>query len=68
MGSILLKNQSWKALASDLDSRSSVDKATGVDKSLALDSASKYLNLYPELQALMTGTTPYTLFAPSNEA
>ncbi len=39
-----------------------------VDKSLALDSAVKYLNKYPDLVALMSGTDPYTLFAPSNEA
>lgn len=53
---------------SELIASDAFKQATGVDKSLALDSSSKYINLYPELQALMTGTTPNTLFAPSNEA
>lgn len=53
---------------SELIASDAFKQASGVDKSLALDSSVKYLNKYPELQALMTGTTPYTLFAPSNEA
>lgn len=39
-----------------------------VSADVALDSLNKYINLYPELQALVTGTTEYTLFAPSNTA
>ena len=39
-----------------------------VSADIALDSTNKYFNLYPDLQALMTGTTTYTLFAPSNTA
>lgn len=39
-----------------------------VSADVALDSLNKYINLYPDLQALITGTTEYTLFAPSNTA
>ncbi len=53
---------------SELISSDAYKQASGVDKSLALDSSAKYINKYPDLAALMTGTTPYTLFAPSNEA
>ena len=52
-----------ETLASDAYKQSAT-----VTAEVALDSTNKYLNLYPELQALMTGTTPYTLFAPSNAA
>jgi uncharacterized surface protein with fasciclin (FAS1) repeats len=39
-----------------------------VTSDVALDSLNKYVNIYPDLQALITGTTPHTLFAPSNAA
>ena len=39
-----------------------------VTADVALDSLKKYINIYPDLQALITGTTIYTLFAPSNAA
>lgn len=39
-----------------------------VSADVALDSLNKFINLYPELQAVITGTTEYTLFAPSNTA
>jgi len=42
--------------------------AEGADPSEALDSLVKYLNTYPDLVALLSSTTEYTLFAPSNEA
>ena len=52
----------------DLIASAEFKQSATVDKSLALDSASKYLNLYPSLVTLISGTTEYTLFAPSNEA
>lgn len=39
-----------------------------VSADVALDSLNKFINLYPDLQALITGTAEYTLFAPSNTA
>lgn len=43
-------------------------QATNNNADLALDSLVKYVSLYPDLTALLTGTTEYTLFAPSNTA
>ena len=43
-------------------------QATTGDASKSLDTLVYYINLYPELQALMTATTPTTFFAPSNAA
>ena len=34
----------------------------------SLDSLVKYVSLYPELTAYISGTTEFTLFAPSNTA
>lgn len=39
-----------------------------VDSTPGLDSLSKYLNRYPNLVSLLSGTDEYTLFAPNNEA
>jgi uncharacterized surface protein with fasciclin (FAS1) repeats len=39
-----------------------------VSADVALDSLNKYINIYPDLQTLITGTSPHTLFAPSNTA
>jgi uncharacterized surface protein with fasciclin (FAS1) repeats len=39
-----------------------------VDKSVALDSLVKYVAIYPDLTAMLSGSTEITFFAPSNEA
>jgi uncharacterized surface protein with fasciclin (FAS1) repeats len=43
------------------------ESATVLDTE-ALDSLAKYVNMFPELQALLSGSADVTLFAPSNKA
>jgi uncharacterized surface protein with fasciclin (FAS1) repeats len=43
-------------------------QASNGNADLALDSLAKYVSLYPELTTLLSGTTEYTVFAPSNTA
>jgi len=43
-------------------------QATTNDAATALDTLVYYINLYPDLEALMTGSVAHTFFAPSNAA
>lgn len=43
-------------------------QASGASPDVALDSLYKYLSIYPDLVATLSGTTKLTLFAPSNSA
>lgn len=43
-------------------------QANNGNADLALDSLVKYVSLYPDLTAVLGGSTEYTLFAPSNTA
>jgi uncharacterized surface protein with fasciclin (FAS1) repeats len=52
----------------DLIASSAYAQATTGDPAKSLDTLVYYINLYPDLQALMTGTTAHTFFAPSNAA
>lgn len=52
----------------DLVESPEFQQAEGADVTVALDSLAKLLNQYPDLEALLTGATEYTLFAPSNQA
>jgi hypothetical protein len=62
-GNILLKNHSWKELATNLDFRPAIDKATGVDTNLAQDDLLVIMWLFfrEAVQTLMGGAwqTPY---------
>ncbi|MBS1558703.1 MAG: fasciclin domain-containing protein [Bacteroidetes bacterium] len=51
-----------------LMSSASFKQSATVTADKALDSLVKYINIYPDLVTLLTGTTPYTVFAPSNTA
>jgi len=53
---------------SELLASDTYKQSASVTADVALDSANKYFNLYDELKTMMTGTTPNTLFAPSNAA
>jgi uncharacterized surface protein with fasciclin (FAS1) repeats len=52
----------------DLIQDAQFKQSSTVTADLALDSLVKYLKIYPNLTELVSGTTPYTLFAPSNTA
>jgi hypothetical protein len=43
-------------------------QSASVSADVALDSLAKYLSIYPDLTALLSSSTEYTLFAPSNTA
>src|SRR4051812_28191459 len=53
---------------SEIIASSDYKQSASVSADVALDSTNKYINKYPELQALVTGSTEYTFFAPSNTA
>jgi uncharacterized surface protein with fasciclin (FAS1) repeats len=51
-----------------LISDSKYKESSTVTDDKALDSLAKYINLYPELTAMLSGSADVTLFAPSNKA
>jgi uncharacterized surface protein with fasciclin (FAS1) repeats len=53
---------------SDLISSDQFKQASTGDPTKSLDTLVYYISTYPELAALMTGTTAHTFFAPSNAA
>lgn len=52
----------------ELISSTEFQQSSTVEATEALDSLVKYLSVYPDLIALLGGTTEYTVFAPSNSA
>ncbi|MBX7124883.1 MAG: fasciclin domain-containing protein [Cyclobacteriaceae bacterium] len=52
----------------DLISSTDFKESATVTDDKALDSLVKYVSTYPDLVTLLSGTTQYTLFAPSNKA
>ncbi|MBS1488874.1 MAG: fasciclin domain-containing protein [Bacteroidetes bacterium] len=52
----------------DLMSSSAYQQSASVTPDKALDSLVKYISIYPDLVTLLSGTGPYTVFAPSNTA
>jgi len=52
----------------ELISSTEFQQSSTVESTEALDSLVKYLTVYPDLIALLGGTTEYTVFAPSNAA
>jgi len=53
---------------SEILASSDYKQSATVSSDVALDSLNKLINIYPELKAIVTGSTQYTLFAPSNKA
>jgi len=53
---------------SELLASDTYKQSASVTADVALDSTLKYINKYDELKALVSGSTEYTLFAPSNTA
>jgi len=51
-----------------LMSSSAYKQSTTVTADKALDSLVKYINIYPDLVTKLSGSTAYTIFAPSNTA
>jgi uncharacterized surface protein with fasciclin (FAS1) repeats len=52
----------------ELISSSKYQQASGAAAGQSLDSLVKYLSVYPDLVSLLSGTSEYTVFAPSNTA
>lgn len=52
----------------DLMNDTQFKQASGASPDVALDSLYKYLSIYPDLVATLSGSTKLTLFAPSNSA